>query len=183
MTLNFPASPAQGDQYLAPTGITYVWDGQKWTTLTFAPVGGTGLAYDEGVWTPTLAFGGSSSGIAGTYQGLYTRIGRVVHCIGSIQLTSNGSGTGQNTIGGLPYTVSSGFTGTTAEGGGAVTFLANGGNRLQGAYAFLCYQGTKTGSIQGTSNSNPSDLDIRVTDEVIVSTCSIRLVFTYFTDD
>ena len=31
MALSFPSSPSTGDQYVAPTGVLYVWDG-SWTT-------------------------------------------------------------------------------------------------------------------------------------------------------
>lgn len=66
--------------------------------------------YDEGVWTPTLAFGGASTGIAydATNHGRYTKIGRVCVANGLLFLTSKGSATGSATIGGLPFTTAGG---------------------------------------------------------------------------
>ena len=64
--------------------------------------------YEEGTFTPVVAFGGGSSGItysSGRQLGQYTKIGDVVHIYMHIQLTSKGSSTGQVTITGLPFTV------------------------------------------------------------------------------
>jgi hypothetical protein len=62
--------------------------------------------YEEGTWTPLLAFGGSSSGI--TYdsgsRGNYTKIGNVVHVFCRMVLTSKGAQTSTATITGLPFT-------------------------------------------------------------------------------
>ena len=61
--------------------------------------------YEEGSWTPVLAFGGSSSGITySTQTGRYTKIGRLVMLECRIVLTNNGSGTGAATITGCPFT-------------------------------------------------------------------------------
>jgi hypothetical protein len=65
--------------------------------------------YEEGTFTPVLAFGGNSVGI--TYSGnngIYTKIGRNVYYSFGIALTSKGSSTGAATIGGFPYTSGSG---------------------------------------------------------------------------
>lgn len=61
--------------------------------------------YEEGTFTPALAFGGGSTGI--TYSsrtGAFTRIGNVVHFTFFIGLTAKGSSTGVATVGTLPYT-------------------------------------------------------------------------------
>lgn len=61
--------------------------------------------YEEGTWTPTVAFGGNSVGV--TYGALtkarYTKIGRVVVVDFNIVLTSKGTSTGSATIEGLPF--------------------------------------------------------------------------------
>jgi hypothetical protein len=62
--------------------------------------------YEEGTWTPSVAFGGASVGM--TYDvnsGTYTKIGRQVTVNGYIVLTSKGTSTGNATITGLPFTV------------------------------------------------------------------------------
>jgi hypothetical protein len=66
--------------------------------------------YEEGTWTPELAFNGSSTGI--TYdsgaRGFYTKIGNVVNVFVRMVLTSKGVQTGNATITGLPFTTKSG---------------------------------------------------------------------------
>jgi len=62
--------------------------------------------YDEGDWTPGIAFGGGTTGIAynaGQTTGKYTKIGRMVFCTFNITLTNKGSSSGNATITGLPF--------------------------------------------------------------------------------
>ena len=74
--------------------------------------------YEEGTWTPALAFGGASTGITYNAQaGTYTRIGRLVHCFARLSLSSKGSASGSATITGLPFTSASG----DASNGGVMT--------------------------------------------------------------
>lgn len=62
--------------------------------------------YEEGSWTPGIAFGGASTGI--TYgantAGRYTKIGRTVFLSCFVDLTSKGTATGNSSITGLPFT-------------------------------------------------------------------------------
>lgn len=65
--------------------------------------------YEEGLaplsWTPTLAFGGATTGITYTVQtGYYLKVGRGVFIWGRITLSSKGSATGTATLSGLPFT-------------------------------------------------------------------------------
>jgi len=61
--------------------------------------------YQESTFTPTLAFGGGSTGMTyGTQYGRYTRIGDVVIAYITIILTAKGSSTGIAQIGALPFT-------------------------------------------------------------------------------
>jgi hypothetical protein len=65
--------------------------------------------YEEGTWTPALAFGGASVGL--TYNaraGTYTKIGRLVHCFARLSLSAKGSSAGSATISGVPFTSASG---------------------------------------------------------------------------
>jgi hypothetical protein len=60
--------------------------------------------YEEGTWTPTLEFGGATTGIVqSSTVGLYTKIGNVVHITGQIGLSNKGSATGSAKISGLPF--------------------------------------------------------------------------------
>lgn len=64
--------------------------------------------YEEGTYTPTLRFGGGSTGMTYSAQvGVYTKIGRLVHCEQRITLTAKGSSTGTAAISGLPYSIAS----------------------------------------------------------------------------
>jgi hypothetical protein len=62
--------------------------------------------YEEGLWTPTLNFGGNAVGMtyATTPAGRYTKIGRTVFATGSLALSAKGSSTGAATVAGLPFT-------------------------------------------------------------------------------
>ena len=60
--------------------------------------------YEEGTWTPTIAFGGASAGV--TYlsnTGRYTKIGNSVTIWWGTALSAKGSSTGNLTIAGLPF--------------------------------------------------------------------------------
>lgn len=64
--------------------------------------------YEEGSWTPALAFGGGTTGIAYTYQvGTYVKVGQQVTINGHITLSSKGSSTGAATLTGLPFSTDS----------------------------------------------------------------------------
>jgi hypothetical protein len=61
--------------------------------------------YEEGTFTPTIDFGGGTSGITYSQQvGTYTKTGRNVSFTIWIVLTSKGVSTGSLSINGLPYT-------------------------------------------------------------------------------
>ena len=76
-----------------------------------AVTGGTGTAtanvlndYEEGTFTPAIAFGGASVGVAyAEVIGIYTKVGRLVHFSGRVDLSNKGSSTGSATITGLPF--------------------------------------------------------------------------------
>jgi len=60
--------------------------------------------YDENVWTPTLTFGGLSTGITyDTQNGSFVKIGRFCVAHALIRLTSKGSATLHAEIAGLPF--------------------------------------------------------------------------------
>tara|TARA_B100000424_G_scaffold221972_1_gene181107 strand:+ start:203 stop:3118 length:2916 start_codon:yes stop_codon:yes gene_type:complete len=83
--------------------------------------------YEEGSWTPTLKFGGGTTGI--TYStirgGTYTKIGRQVTLNFGIKLSSKGSSTGHAEIHGIPFAAADLITGTTVENNGVCAFWDN----------------------------------------------------------
>lgn len=61
--------------------------------------------YEEGTFTPTIAFGGASTSVVYTTQtGVYTKIGNFVFFNIALAISNNGSATGDTTIGTLPFT-------------------------------------------------------------------------------
>ena len=109
---------------LSPTGVEYLYtdstgQGVKRLSLNNLATwlfGGTLSSYvssaiaaaiaafaPSGFWTPTLSFGGGSTGVTYSQQtGEYQVCGKVVFCGWTINLTSKGSSTGAAAIGGLP---------------------------------------------------------------------------------
>jgi hypothetical protein len=74
---------------------------------TGALVNSTLNDYEVGTWTPTITFGGSSTGItyiASGQIGTYTKIGNLVTIRAYIGLSNKGSSTGAARIANLPFT-------------------------------------------------------------------------------
>ena len=64
--------------------------------------------YEEGTWTPTLLFGGSSAGMVyGQRNGYYTKVGNMVTASCYILVSSKGTSTGAARLYGLPFTSNS----------------------------------------------------------------------------
>ncbi len=92
--------------------IEFVVLGGAWQARGRYFASAASIVNQTGSWTPTLTFGGGSTGITYSSQaGAYTRIGNRVFCEGSIILTNKGSSVGAATISGLPFTVGT-FRGT-----------------------------------------------------------------------
>jgi len=102
-----------------PHGITFNGDSAAANALD---------DYEEGTWTPTVNFGGGTTGITydGNTGGAYTKIGRMVHIHGRIELTSKGSSSGNARIAGLPFSASNVTGGNSGiEGGIWCTYESN----------------------------------------------------------
>lgn len=89
--------------------------------IDFSATPGTGTSelfadYEEGTWTPTVtpATGSFTTVTAGTST--YTKIGRVVTISGRFTLTNSGTGAGNMTIAGLPFTILSAYDQNTMVG-------------------------------------------------------------------
>ena len=91
-----------------------------------AYLGGTAAAnylddYEEGTFTPTLTFGGASTGnVYGSQTGRYTKIGNIVHVFVYVRLTTKGTATGDAEISGLPFSADA-----NAEAGTALNLYNN----------------------------------------------------------
>lgn len=129
--------------------------------------------YEEGTFTPTLTFGGGSTGI--TYAGnllSYTKIGRLVCLNGNIVLTSKGSSTGAAVIT-LPFPVASGNEFASSNGINFTNFAATVNNII------LSF-------INGTSTLFPfttaAGATVQLTDAEFTNTSVLVLQGNYFTD-
>jgi len=66
--------------------------------------------YEEGTWTPAFTTNNGTDGtLAYTSSGRYTRIGRMVHYMGTVTLTDLGSRTNRVQINGLPFSAAGGL--------------------------------------------------------------------------
>lgn len=133
--------------------------------------------YEEGTWTPTIAFGGSSSGVVYVTQGgSYTKIGRMVFCQAVLGLSNNGSGTGDAVIRGLPFTVGAVLPNTGLESGGMMTYFANSGTSVSGFTIIPSESSTEAAIFYMPASATSS---ATATHSYISDTFDCRLFFTY----
>lgn len=133
-------------------------------TWTLPDASGTIALNTDGTFTPTLAFGGGSTGITYSNQwGFYTRVGNMVTIYIYLILTSKGSDTGAATIGGMP------FSARTPTGNPPfpiycenITFTGNPSPFMSGSTMILgnSVSGTSFAQWDDTSFTNSSDLII-----------------------
>jgi hypothetical protein len=125
--------------------------------------------YEEGTFTPSIQFGGASTGITYSNQtGFYTRIGRQVYIFVRIVLSSKGSATGDATIVGLPYgAASNNFPAAIIDPSADFSLLVAGGAifGVIGSSTVNLLQQTITGRAALTSANfgNTSDLRFGLT--------------------
>jgi len=109
--------------------------------------------YEEGTWTPTLLFGGASTGITYSNQsGTYTKIGQLIVLRFNIALSSKGSATGGAAIGGLPLTMVTGLAGLLLSAANMSSWATPSFDPQTGGFANINLT-TTTGTAQA-SNSN-----------------------------
>lgn len=110
--------------------------------------------YEEGTFTPSIAFGGAAVGVAYSAQtGSYTKVGNTVFFRLRVALSSKGSSTGVVTIGGLPFAI--GETAAAAIFGDTLSSISGGLIALVVATTTgLNVYYTATGSTTQLTNSN-----------------------------
>jgi hypothetical protein len=173
-SIGFP-STRNGDQTIVNGNLVIGTAGKG---IDFSATTGTGTSellddYEEGTWTPTVTFGGGSTGLtldAGSSVGRYVKIGRSVTINVRILFTNKGSSAGTAVIGGLPFTSGGSFApcGHFLNGGitftGVPQFMVN-----AAATTFSCGQVTTAGTASGladTNFSNSSDLFLQTVYQV-----------------
>jgi hypothetical protein len=119
--------------------------------------------YEEGTFTPDLRFGGAKVGMAGTFTGNYTKIGRAVNVQVRIALSAKGSSTGVATIEGLPFT-SSTYPAAIIDPSNTWVLTGAAFVGLASTTLYLLQQ-TTTGrtTLSDTNLSNDSDMRLEVT--------------------
>jgi hypothetical protein len=119
--------------------------------------------YEEGTWTPSLKFGGASVGMTGTFEGYYTKIGRLISCQGRMILSAKGSSTGAATLA-LPFTsaatntlpgMSVGYYESWASSITASCYINSGSALLQ----LTNLTGTTVGALTDTNFTNATRCD------------------------
>ena len=102
---------ARAEQFDTSTGKLYDLSGNSFVGTQSGGVSLLGREmpiYQTGTWTPSITFGGGSTGVAYNNQyGHWARTGNMVTVQGFVYLSSKGSDTGTALINGLPYLVSS----------------------------------------------------------------------------
>ena len=92
-------------------------------------IGGTGTSnkledYEEGTWTPGITYDGGQTATMSQTSGVYTKVGRIVHCTGMLKIGNKNSGTGDVFLTGLPFTVADSVSNTSLEGNGVIGYYA-----------------------------------------------------------
>jgi len=130
--------------------------------------------YEEGTWTPGIAFAGGTTGLTYNRQGgKYVKIGSMIQIVGHVQISNKGSSTGAIQITGLPYSyasmtggyfVAAGVRGLLNAGGKeSVSFYVSSGadNKL---YLYACdTSGSSNASLNQTAVTTNTEIDICVT--------------------
>jgi len=76
--------------------------------------------YEEGYWTPTIQGAGGNPTITYAYQtGTYVKVGRLVYISGRLTVSTKSGGSGDFSIGGLPFSAA---TSQYAFGAGMVAY-------------------------------------------------------------
>lgn len=84
--------------------------------------------YEEGTFTPTVTFGGGSTGMTYSAQaGFYTKIGDTVNFWIRVALSAKGSSTGIAAVAGLPFTSNSGTNYRSVVPNGGFNYTGLGG--------------------------------------------------------
>ena len=114
--------------------------------------------YEEGTWTPTITFGGGSTGQTFNFRNAnYTKVGNLVFIRAYIAFSNIGSSTGAASLTGFPFaskSVNSGYTtftqyinqSTSITGGPACYFSGGGTSMAMGA--------NNTGTFSGLTQAN-----------------------------
>ena len=172
-----------GDLIIGTAGHGIDFSAQTASSASGATTGSEVLDhYEEGDWTPVIAFGGGSSGISYTARdGAYTRIGRQVTITFMVDLSSKGSSTGNATITGLPFTVADLISNTVIEASGSAGYW----NNIDPDLMWMGFTAETSGSGQLSIRYQPetgaSDAVDALSNSEFTNSTNFRGTITYFT--
>ena len=83
------------------------------------------VGYQQGVWTPTIIFAGSNTGLTEENEGIWERVGDMVHLYGKTQITIKGSVSGAFHIESAPYNTYRTINTSSLAAAGSVAYMAN----------------------------------------------------------
>jgi hypothetical protein len=163
LTLNGTVVLAGGSTSATGVGITFP------ATQSASSDANTLDDYEEGTWTPTITFGGGSTGLTyASQKGNYTKVGNRVCISGYVAMSNKGSSTGEIAILGLPFTSASVTDMYNCSPVWAATLTSVSGsleayNRPNTAYFSMQYLGTgTTANISQANCNNNSDFMINL---------------------
>ena len=134
--------------------------------------------YEHGTWTPSLKFGGNTTGITYSSQyGTYTKIGRMVFLQGTIGLSDSGTATGNAEIDGFPWSIGNNIGGTSVEGAGYFSYWSGMGYNRPG-FLLRGTESTTKAIVSYNRADGYSTLDVATEAEFTDST-SIRFQFEF----
>jgi hypothetical protein len=110
--------------------------------------------YEEGNFTPTVEWGGTSATLSGATYGRYTKIGNTVIINFRITQTARNTTSGSIRMYGLPYN-----EGSTAAYNHGMVQIDSGGNMPSGAGSIMMYFSTNNVRFLYQTNTGHSDLD------------------------
>jgi hypothetical protein len=116
--------------------------------------------YEEGNFTPTVAFGGAAVGVTYSAQtGRYVKIGRAVLFQLRIALTSKGTSVGSMTIEGLPFTADANTYAVAMRpnSGGWATLVAGLAGEVTASTTSIAMTAPNTTGASGISNTNATN--------------------------
>lgn len=142
-TMVFRANDAERMRILSGGGLTFNGDTAQANALD---------DYEEGTWTPTLSWGGTSATLSGSTYGYYTKIGNSVLIQFKIVQTARNTTSGNASMGGLPFAEGpASFNHGMVQGDSGI-------NMPSGAGSIMLYINNTTSRWLYQSNTNHSDL-------------------------
>ena len=133
---------ARAEQFDTSTGKLYDLSGNDFVGTQSGGVSLLGRKmpiYETGTWTPSVSFGGASSGTYGIQEGRYQRTGSLVTVWGQVNNVTKSGNSGSVTVEGLPFTAAGSnvpYVGTAAYhnaaslSGQAISLIAGGTTSL-----------------------------------------------------